>query len=360
MQIHSPISKSPFKNPFRNNLNLPQKEPIVQKVYKISGTLRPRRRLITPNDQFIAAKKIQNKWRSHFIKKQFEQIKQQLRIESENFLRIQYELCDKAGPAPSDDDFSLYGWKKYYKPDDPFFNFDKGFVIPYGIKIKHPNDPNRVSVYEGDININNERHGFGRLTTTKSVFLGEWRNDQFTGWGRETRRSGKVLEGKYINGFVEGKGVLKNNKGNTYIGDFSNSKRHGKGVLDTHKVHYEGEFRNDKLSGKGRIIFKIEGHYYEGDFENNEINGYGTFKWKNGDTYTGQMMNGKMHGQGRYTYNNGKVFEGTYANGIKQGVGKIYNNSVQDNIRNTSKYSDPKGLNMSGMTVNNTKFSGGK
>ena len=71
-------------------------------------------------------------------------------------------------------------------------------------------------------------------------------------------------------------------------------------------------------------------------------------------------MNGKMHGQGRYTYNNGKVFEGTYANGIKQGVGKIYNNSVQDNIRNTSKYNDPKGLNMSGMTVNNTKFSGGK
>ena len=208
MQIHSPISKSPFKNPFRNNLNLPQKEPIVQKVYKISGTLRPRRRLITPNDQFIAAKKIQNKWRSHFIKKQFEQIKQQLRIESENFLRIQYELCDKAGPAPSDDDFSLYGWKKYYKPDDPFFNFDKGFVIPYGIKIKHPNDPNRVSVYEGDININNERHGFGRLTTTKSVFLGEWRNDQFTGWGRETRRSGKVLEGNYIIGFIEGKGVL--------------------------------------------------------------------------------------------------------------------------------------------------------
>ena len=115
--------------------------------------------------------------------------------------------------------------------------------------------------------------------------MGEWRNDQFTGWGRETRRSGKVLEGKYIDGVITGKGIMKNSNGNSYVGDFNNSKRHGKGVLDTHKVHYEGEFKNDKLCGKGRIVFKLEGHYYEGEFSENEINGYGTFKWKNGDSY---------------------------------------------------------------------------
>ena len=357
VRIQGQISKSPFRNPIRNNL--PRKDPIVQKAIKIFGTLRPRypnQNVVSTNDQVIAAQKIQKKWRSHFFKKLLELKKPQLRLESENFLKAQYELCDKAGPVASDDDFSLLGWKKFYPPNDQFFNFKKGFVIPYGIKIRHPNDPKNVSVYEGDINIKNQKHGFGRLTTVKSVFLGEWRNDQFTGWGRETRRSGKVLEGKYINGVVEGKGILKNAKGNTYIGDFSNSKRHGKGVLDTHKVHYEGEFKNDKLSGKGRISFKNEGHYYEGDFDNNEINGYGTFKWKNGDSYTGQMMNGKMHGKGVYRYNNGTVFEGTYANGMKQGKGKTYNiNSI------TNKYNDPKGLNMSGMTVNNNmKFGGGK
>ena len=318
LRIQGQISKSPFRNPIRNNL--PRKDPIVQKAIKIFGTLRPRypnqpnqlrqlnQKAVASNAQIIAVQKIQKKWRNHFFKKILELKKPQLRLESENFLKAQYELCDKAGPVASDDDFSLLGWKKFYPPNDQFFNFNKGFVIPYGIKIKHPNDPKNVSVYEGDINIKNQKHGFGRLTTVKSVFLGEWRNDQFTGWGRETRRSGKVLEGKYINGFVEGKGILKNAKGNTYIGDFLNSKRHGKGVLDTHKVHYEGEFKNDKLSGKGRITFKNEGHYYEGDFDNNEINGFGTFKWKNGDSYTGQMMNGKMHGQGRYRYNNGIVF----------------------------------------------------
>ena len=180
--------------------------------------------------------------------------------------------------------------------------------------------------------------------------MGEWRNDQFTGWGRETRRSEKVLEGKYINGLVEGKGILKNIRGNAYIGDFSHSKREGKGVLGTNKVHYEGEFKNDKLCGKGRITFKAEGHYYEGDFDNNEINRYGTFVWKNGDSYIGQMMNGKIHGNGIYIYNNGVVYEGLYANGRKQGKGKVYN--INDNINN---YNETNNLNISGVTFNNTR-----
>ena len=319
------LLQDPYMNQIKDNKDFLRKDPRVQKAIKIFGNLRPRQRIITSNDQFMAAIKIQNKWRNHFLKKRFELIKPKLIHDCENFLKAQYELCDKMGPIPSDDDFSLLGWKKFYPQNNPFFNYDKGFVIPYGVKIKYPNDPNRVSIYEGDVNINNERHGFGRLTTTKGVFLGEWRNDQFTGWGRETRRNGKILEGKYINGYIEGKGILRNSKGNSYIGDFSNSKRHGIGVLDTHKIHYEGEFKNDKLNGKGKITFKNEGHYYEGDFENNEINGYGTFKWKNGDCYTGQMLNGKMHGLGRYRYNTGQVFEGTYANGIKQGGGRIYN-----------------------------------
>ena len=322
----NPLLQDPMiNNQITNNNNLIKKDPRVQKVIKIFGTLRPRKRIMTSYDQNNAAIKIQNKWRNHFLKKRFQLIKPKLIHDCENFLRAQYELCDKMGPIPSDDDFSLLGWKKYYPENNSFFNYDKGFVIPYGVKIIYPNDPSKVSIYEGDVNINNEKHGFGRLTTTKGVFLGEWRNDQFTGWGRETRRNGKVFEGKYINGYIEGKGILKNNKGYSYIGDFSNSKRHGIGVLDTNKIHYEGEFKNDKLNGKGKIIFKNEGHYYEGDFENNEINGYGTFKWKNGDCYTGQMLNGKMHGLGKYKYNTGQVFEGTYANGIKQRGGRIYN-----------------------------------
>ena len=71
------------------------------------------------------------------------------------------------------------------------------------------------------------------------------------------------------------------------------------------------------------------------------------------------LLNGKMHGNGVYRDNNGKVFEGTYANGIKQGMGKYYN--ISQNQRSmVSKNNDPKGFNISGMTMNTTKFGGGK
>ena len=343
-----------------------KKDPIVQKAIKIYGTLRQRtqpQQLVVPSgNEYMAAKIIQSKWRRHFIKNRFNQIKPHLLSESQSFLKQQYDICDKAGPVAPDGDFNPDGWQRFYSIQDPFFNFNKGFVLHYGVKIKHPNDPQRVSVYEGDININNERHGFGRLTTVKSVILGQWRNGAFTGWGRETRRSGKVYEGKYVNGLIQGKGILTNNKGVTYVGDFVDSKRHGKGILDTHKVHYEGEFKNDKLSGKGRIVFKIEGHVYEGQFDNNEINGFGTFKWNNGDSYTGSMLNGKMHGKGKYRYNNGVVYEGIYSNGIKQGKGKIYNTNgvANSEIQNQiNQNNNSKKINISGVS-NITKFSGNK
>ena len=274
------------------------------------------------NKKNISAIKIQTNWRAYYYKKRYLKIKDQLFKDYRNFLASQYEILDNYGPLPSDDDFSLDNYQQFYSKDDPFFNFNKGFTLIYGLIVKNPNNVEKLSIYEGEVNIKNIPHGFGRLTTTKSVFLGEWRNSQFTGWGRESRRSGKILEGKYIDGFVEGKGILKNEKGSSYIGDFVHSKRHGKGILENRKIHYEGEFKNDKLSGKGKIIFKEEGHVYEGDFENNEINGLGTFKWKNGDSYTGEMLDGMMHGKGIYKYYNGRIFEGIYSFG-KRKEGKL-------------------------------------
>ena len=364
-QMPSNVKTMKINDQYKNN-NLPinsvKKDPIVQKAIKIYGTLRertPKTQSILSGNEFMAAKIIQNKWRNYFIRNRFNQIKPQLLLEGQSFLKEQYEICDKAGPVASDGDFNPEGWKRFYSFQDAFFNFQKGFVIPFGIKIRHPYDPQRVSVYEGDVNINNQRHGFGRLTTVKSVYLGQWRNGEFTGWGRETRRSGKVYEGKYINGLLQGKGILKNNKGVSYVGDFKDSKRHGKGILDTHKVHYEGDFRDDKLCGKGRIIFKIEGHVYEGQFDNNEINGFGTFKWKNGDSYTGNMLNGKMDGKGKYRYNNGVVYEGIYKNGVKQGKGKVYNTNGMTNSQVQKKINQNNNsnkINISGVS-NISKFS---
>jgi hypothetical protein len=232
-----------------------------------------------------------------------------------------YAILDQFGPVESDDDFQLDGWKQFYPLDDPFFNWQKGNVGP-NWRVYNPEDKFNLAVYEGDM-LNGMRHGFGRLTTPKYVRLGMWRDDQFTGWGRESRRNGDILEGKYIDGRVTGKGILKNAKGNLYVGDFVESRRHGYGELDTNRIHYKGGFLGDRLNGKGIIHFKVEGHDYDGDFKDNEINGNGVFRWTNGDVYDGQMTRGKMNGFGRYTYANGQIYEGNYVNGIKEGKGKL-------------------------------------
>ena len=267
----------------------------------------------------ISAAKIQRKWRSQYLIKRFKTTqKEKLIAECDEFINKQYELCDKDGQIIIND-FDQSGWQQFYKNTDFYFNPNTKFIkLKKAIKITNPNNPLNISIYEGEVNIKNQKHGFGMLTTPNMVYIGNWENDKFTGWGRITKRNGLILEGKYYNGVLEGKGIVKNGKGGIYCGDFRNSKRHGKGVLETKNIHYEGDFWEDKISGHGNIFFKKEGHNFEGEFLENEINGFGIFKWKSGDYYVGEMKNGKMNGKGKYVSKNGNVFLGKYVKGIRQ------------------------------------------
>ena len=196
-----------------------------------------------------------------------------------------YEKCRKNGTPPPDGDFSLEGWKLFYPSNEKFFLWEKGKTIPNQILVNNENDEENIEIYEGEVNKNNEKHGFGILTTPKYVRKGTWRDGEFTGWCRESRINGDIFEGKYIDGAIFGKGINKSHKGNLYVGDFVDSKREGKGDLKTKKIHYEGDFKFDKFNGQGKLEFLKEGHSYEGEFKNNEISGNGKFKWNNGDVY---------------------------------------------------------------------------
>ena len=246
---------------------------------------------------------------------------------SDSEIAILYQQCLSKGETEPDDDFNPETYKKFYPEDDPFFMFDKGEVAD-GQIISSPDEPENLEIYEGEINEDNKKHGQGILTTPEYVRKGTWRNGEFTGWGRESRRNKEVLEGKFINGLLNGKGIFKNSRNNLYTGDFVDSKKEGLGELYTNRIHYIGEFKSDKLDGKGIIEFLKEGHKYEGDFKNNEINGRGVFQWKNGDVYEGDMTDGKMNGVGIYRYADGQIYEGEYLNGIREGKGRIIVNNM--------------------------------
>ena len=268
-------------------------------------------------------KKIQKNFRNFNNKNKFEnETKPQIIEETQSFINELYEQCSKGGELPLCDDFNLEGWKNYYPPNERFFLYQKGKVFPNQIRIKNLNNKNNLEIYEGEVNIDNLKHGFGILTTPQYEMRGSWRKGEFTGWGRKLMRNGEIMEAKFVNGKLNGKGYYKNLTC-FYEGEFFDSKKCGKGILKTKKYIYKGDFDNDEFNGNGTIEFLEEGSKYTGTFIKNEISGKGIFEWKNGDIYEGSMKKGKMDGFGKFTFNDGKIYEGEYKNGIKQGKGKL-------------------------------------
>ncbi len=274
----------------------------------------------------ISAKKIQRKYRSIKNRLNYQKnIRPKLIKESNAYIQHLLNLCSQKIPKKffprifeqAEEEYSLINYQKFYKKNDPFFLYNYGKVFHNQIRVEKTS-PENFSVYQGEMNLDNQKHGFGKLTTKKYTLLGTWRKNKFTGWCRETNNKGNYLEAKFINGFANGKGILGDKKGNKYTGDFVNSVRCGKGELITDKFHYIGDFVNNMMEGYGKIKFLKEGHEYEGQFKKNQIEGWGVFFWKNGDKYEGQMKNGKLNGKGKYYYNNGNIFEGIFVNGMKK------------------------------------------
>ena len=269
-------------------------------------------------------KKIQNIYHKHYLKNKFDnEIRPSLTKKTSDYINKLYSILSSQGDISKNlEEYSPNNWQLYYPQDDEFFLFSKGDVYQNQIRIKNEDDINNIEIYEGEMNDKNMKHGYGILTNSHYILKGTWRDDEFSGWGIKCKRNGDNLEGKFIRGELNGKGIFKNGN-DIYIGDFINNERYGVGDLTTDKFHYKGEFKNNKLEGKGEIEFFEDGICYKGTFSDNKINGKGIYKWKNGDIYEGEMKNGKMNGFGKYTYSDGKIYEGEYVNDIKKGKGKL-------------------------------------
>mmetsp|Transcript_1547 Transcript_1547/g.3780 ORF Transcript_1547/g.3780 Transcript_1547/m.3780 type:complete len:812 (+) Transcript_1547:196-2631(+) len=86
---------------------------------------------------------------------------------------------------------------------------------------------------------------------------------------------------------------------------------------------YEGQIKDGKLHGTGRLTFP-DNMVYEGTFHQNDITGHGVYRWPCGTSYEGDVLRGKRHGHGRMRFSDSPaVYEGQWQHGMRHGQGTL-------------------------------------
>lgn len=115
-----------------------------------------------------------------------------------------------------------------------------------------------------------------------------------------------------------------------------------KGTLHLPEGRYEGEIKNGKPHGNGKILYNRDNEKdrvsYEGAWENGLPSGQGTMIWKDGDKYIGGWLKGVRSGMGTYYFIQGVILEGTSVNG--KWNGKVVLSQDGDRLEITAKDND--------------------
>jgi len=77
---------------------------------------------------------------------------------------------------------------------------------------------------------------------------------------------------------------------------------------DRHGSTYEGEHKDDKRHGQGKLTF-ADGTTYEGRWKDGKPHGQGKQAFADGTTYEGRWKDGNPHGQGKQTLTDGSIYE---------------------------------------------------
>lgn len=194
---------------------------------------------------------------------------------------------------------------------------------------------------------NGQKNGYGTLRyVDMQLYEGNWVNDKMNGFGIFYFSNGDRYEGNWINGIRSGQGTYFFNNGDRFVGTFANGQKtengtysysvekkgcvsgdcsngYGKKVFTNST--YEGNFKNGKENGQGKMI-SWNKSIYEGSFLDGQKHGKGIFTWANGDQYIGDWVNGYRTGSGTYIWGKGKFeddkYEGAFYNNSRTGWGK--------------------------------------
>lgn len=194
------------------------------------------------------------------------------------------------------------------------------------------------------------------------------------GKGIKLFSNGNRYEGNFKNGKFDGEGSLESPKGYKYSGQFKEGNKNGFGIwnsglignkltkeennflpaketkdeLGQKSIYYEGEWKNNKREGNGKLIIKKNGKTkkysgffingklngrgmletdfakYIGVFKNNRLNGQGIFENKDGEKYVGGFINFKFDGKGTYTFKDKTLYIGDFKSGKFHGKGRLF------------------------------------
>jgi hypothetical protein len=110
---------------------------------------------------------------------------------------------------------------------------------------------------------------------------------------------GYYYEGEWKNQKKNGCGRMISKEGDVYEGQWKDNMPEGEGTYEgiNPKRKYIGFWAHGYLSGKGKVYYEDES-FYEGDFHLNEMHGKGTIRFKNGSIYKGNFRNNQKEGFG--------------------------------------------------------------
>ncbi len=130
-------------------------------------------------------------------------------------------------------------------------------------------------------------------------------------------------EGNWKGGKMNGSFKIFYASGNFYEGGMIDNNKSGIGKYKTEDAEFQGNFSNNYLNGKGKIIFSDK-RIYEGLFKDNFLNGFGKITLADGSSYEGNFIDNKLNGKGIYIFNNGDKFEGDFKESKFNGQGIVY------------------------------------
>lgn len=153
----------------------------------------------------------------------------------------------------------------------------------------------------------------------------------------------KIYEGNWRDNKLEGKGILYFEGGTVYNGNFVNNQFSGSGTIRySNGDYYEGNWSNNARTGKGKYRWS-NGAEFSGDFVKNNITGYGIMKEANGDIYEGYLLNNAYSGAGMMMYKNGDQYLGYFVNNLREGRGvlQFVNGKTQDGLWKANQFVPP-------------------